>query len=589
MDSIADTADRARQLFLCCREITEEEPRKLASNQLARFNLWASNIGVFAARHASLDYRLRTDPPVKAAIEGNIDILCKHLLKTLKGSPDLSKEEFNALFDAPRTHVSVFAKGLLLKSTSDGHTRTKELKLVESRITTLHKLSIAIRQASNRNTLTKIPELLESDSDYYLLRERGENSAKIFNFVKDVRFDIGAEFEDFVRTDGFGFARATRKISTNNKRATGKHFSGAAWQLYRSMFPYEHSNTTHEETAVPELFVSNSKPPPASAVLSSSVPTTADGGFGGGGLFDVPPPPKLDGNEKERTCPYCYLVLPAKTFSTAKRWERHLVEDLQPWHCPLHQKNGSSDAADDDELTSDSLLSFKTHLRIYHGDLDPSFVGDLCRHGHQMAVLPQWCFVCFETLPQSAILQHMANHFKSMSLLALPWRNDITDEDAMASDYVASSDATNDNHDALATTLADISFGDWGDTDEAVTEPANKPETQEFASLLSVVNETPITHQDRLQSLETWTQRALERAKQISKEAEAANMAEEEKELADLTAQNDEKGKPFTSVDKERFDILTGNVAQRQAAREAEEATAAAEKNKQHKKIQIPL
>jgi hypothetical protein len=78
--SIADTAERARQLLLCCRDIPDEAPKKLALTQLARFNLWSSNIGVFAARHASLDYRLRTAPTVRIAVNGNLETLCRHLL-----------------------------------------------------------------------------------------------------------------------------------------------------------------------------------------------------------------------------------------------------------------------------------------------------------------------------------------------------------------------------------------------------------------------------------------------------------------------------------------------------------------------------
>ncbi|KAK3896818.1 hypothetical protein C8A05DRAFT_39630, partial [Staphylotrichum tortipilum] len=267
------------------------------------------------------------------------------------------------------------------------------------------------------------------------------------------------------------------------------------------MFPYEPSNATHEETVVSEFVVANFKPPPASSAPSSSASTTVDGDFGGGGPFDVPQPPRLDGNEKEKACPYCYLVLPAKTFSTqkrAKRWERHLLEDLQPawqthlsqphyrsWHCSLHPKDGSSDAADGEPITFDTFLKFKSHLKIFHPDLDESSADDSFRHGHQLAALPQWCFVCFEALPQSAILlQHMVKHFKSMSLLALPWRDDITDEEAMASVKVVSSGATNDNDDALATKLAGVGFWDWEETDEAVTEPTRKPETQEAVARL---------------------------------------------------------------------------------------------------------
>jgi hypothetical protein len=35
-------------------------------DQLARFNIWGANIGVFADAHASLDYRVRNSPKVKA-------------------------------------------------------------------------------------------------------------------------------------------------------------------------------------------------------------------------------------------------------------------------------------------------------------------------------------------------------------------------------------------------------------------------------------------------------------------------------------------------------------------------------------------
>lgn len=80
--SIADMAERARQLLVCCQEIRDEGSRNISSAQLARFNLWASNIGVFAGRHASLDYRLRTSPTVRVTVEGNLEIICRHLLSS---------------------------------------------------------------------------------------------------------------------------------------------------------------------------------------------------------------------------------------------------------------------------------------------------------------------------------------------------------------------------------------------------------------------------------------------------------------------------------------------------------------------------
>jgi hypothetical protein len=78
--SIAETAEIARQLLLCCREIPSKEVSRIVDAQFVRFNLWASNIGVFAARHASLDYRLRTALTVRVTIEGNLENICGNLL-----------------------------------------------------------------------------------------------------------------------------------------------------------------------------------------------------------------------------------------------------------------------------------------------------------------------------------------------------------------------------------------------------------------------------------------------------------------------------------------------------------------------------
>lgn len=79
--SIADLAERSRRLLLyCAKSFTAEQSKRIAGDQLNRFNLWVSNIGVFATLKASLDYRLRTALPARVAIIGNLEILCTHLL-----------------------------------------------------------------------------------------------------------------------------------------------------------------------------------------------------------------------------------------------------------------------------------------------------------------------------------------------------------------------------------------------------------------------------------------------------------------------------------------------------------------------------
>lgn len=79
-DTIAALAKRARRLFWCFEGTEDENIRMEADRQLVRLNLWASNIGCFAARHSSLDYRLRTAPYVKAAVVGKLEILCSDII-----------------------------------------------------------------------------------------------------------------------------------------------------------------------------------------------------------------------------------------------------------------------------------------------------------------------------------------------------------------------------------------------------------------------------------------------------------------------------------------------------------------------------
>lgn len=111
----------------------------------------------------------------------------------------MSKEEFNSLLDVPRSHVSAFARNLLLESTSNDYMRRKELEGVEAEISTLHQLSLGIRKASNRGILVDIPELFGFDTKYAIIRERRDAGVDSGTVVDSVRFDIGNEFAEYVR------------------------------------------------------------------------------------------------------------------------------------------------------------------------------------------------------------------------------------------------------------------------------------------------------------------------------------------------------------------------------------------------------
>ncbi|KAF4625912.1 hypothetical protein G7Y89_g12247 [Cudoniella acicularis] len=587
---IADTTERARQLLFCCREIRDEDPRKVATAQLARFNLWASNIGVFAARHASLDYRLRTAPIVRITIEGNLEIICRHLLCTLKATTELSEEELNGFYDIDKSQIHAFGLELLEESSSNDELKIRELRFVEETIGTLHQISLAIRKASNRDSLIKVPRLFDVDSDYTVIRERLGNIHDAESLVRSVRFEISSAFENFVRkvlisrwfrpdqeaeldpeqkryrqalldccvetvtirrrqlayfrNHQFKLAQGgpTKFMpTTQQKQAESKLLLPAAPKAFSPDQPvlYESSDAALSETIGSELQSTEFRPAPPSSAPSSTVSFTADSSFGSRGQFEVPPPPKLEEGEKEKACPYCCLVLPAKTFQVqkkAKRWEKHLLEDLQPyiclfvncsqrgksyssfkdwqthlnqphthnWICTLHSEDAEN--ATGELFVFDRLVNFKNHLSTYHADLDSSTTDGLVQQASQLAVLPQCCFVCFEELPNVPNLQkHMANHLKFMSLLALPWRDDIESGEGLESDRLMSAKGPSDTSHPSEMDLSGINLLEPADTDGTVPAPTEALKPKEFAPLLSVVDANLITVQDHVRELETWT------------------------------------------------------------------------------------
>jgi hypothetical protein len=60
------------------REVGREN--EWAEDQMARFNIWASNIGAFAPGHASADHRLRDSPEVHFLLMQLLEILHANLV-----------------------------------------------------------------------------------------------------------------------------------------------------------------------------------------------------------------------------------------------------------------------------------------------------------------------------------------------------------------------------------------------------------------------------------------------------------------------------------------------------------------------------
>lgn len=84
MESItnATIADRAWACAIRFNALVSSANNKSSpefEDQLARFNIWAANIGAFAEAHASLDYRLRSSPKVKTMMTQLLEALRRKL------------------------------------------------------------------------------------------------------------------------------------------------------------------------------------------------------------------------------------------------------------------------------------------------------------------------------------------------------------------------------------------------------------------------------------------------------------------------------------------------------------------------------
>ena len=364
----------------------------------------------------------------------------------------------------------------------------------------------------------RVPNLYDTDEGYFFVREL-ENSSIVSGIsVPRVRFEATSGFEDFLRRilksrwlrsnekaaldqyqenyRQFMFERCVASISVRRRQlayfqshqtkvampksmklgarptqaVTASHFLSPSDfkgpDIQQPLFQTI-ADDTPSETVGSDFQSTSFKLPPSTDAPSSAASSSNFGGLRSSIPFEVPPAPELEPSTKEKICPYCCLVLSAKTFSDQKkyrRWKKHLLEDLQPyiclfqncnqrgktyrsfkdwqahlsqphdqdWLCPL--SHIGVDADEKQALLFDIAIKFQEHLSLYHPDLDDCSMHGILKAARRPAMLTQRCFVCLVEQTTAVNLQkHMAHHLEQAFLLALPGRNDIKDWDAVAS------------------------------------------------------------------------------------------------------------------------------------------------------------
>jgi hypothetical protein len=79
--TIASHAAACVQVFNKClaHDVLIRYEDEWTEDQLARFNIWAANLGVFARGHASADHRLRYGDEVRNLMLQLLEALCNNL------------------------------------------------------------------------------------------------------------------------------------------------------------------------------------------------------------------------------------------------------------------------------------------------------------------------------------------------------------------------------------------------------------------------------------------------------------------------------------------------------------------------------
>jgi hypothetical protein len=323
----------------------EDMPKKtplylLMENQLGRFNMWSSIIGVFARSTLSMDYRLRDAPEVRGLIVRLVDSLSENLAY---------------LEDICSKYQSAIDSGSMIEKTADSygeHLKTLDddvrsaIQLITENVDTLHRLSNAMLRAGSEDRNNRVSRFKITDEDGLHI---GETWKTMFaSKLCELKFPICS---DKVR-DRLASAMLARKKRILYRQAHQKKIArpaiesnelrteisrqpeaegavtpseiGAAAQTQAKAKAGVNPTAAHQltesvrtwDTAATDLDPQKPLrlPTPSKASSAESAPLDDEK------LLVYPPAPRPEQGD-EAICPYCCLILPDRIISKPSVWK----------------------------------------------------------------------------------------------------------------------------------------------------------------------------------------------------------------------------------------------------------------------------
>ncbi|KAG7408215.1 hypothetical protein Forpe1208_v012365 [Fusarium oxysporum f. sp. rapae] len=383
----------------CLFSAASIHPRELSmvEDQLARFSSWANGIGVFAPGSASMDHRLRYAPDVTGVVIGLLESLNYRLFKILISMIESSNQD-NA--------NEGFQKGLVDAA---------------SEISRLNKISNTIRRASKDTQALKANSFQIKDDEGNdvedILREHFKHH------IRDKFPGLGEILQDrlaqtmLLRRKRILYRRYRQESTTIKSQKSeaekpvelpnAQSAASSKHSKTQKNKPKEHNTRSKRALATPSqvksattLVPANFQKADASPSVVSASRTVALSSHEG---LIFPPSPGLTLKKryeqlekqmsvtehetsslsegfsekelvglKEITCPYCLHALPAQQVFDDRKWQNHVINDLDAYICLFE------DCDQPDVLYSHSdewLSHLQQHRRFWrcasHRDLDP--------------------------------------------------------------------------------------------------------------------------------------------------------------------------------------------------------------------------
>ncbi|KAG4438865.1 hypothetical protein IFR05_005654 [Cadophora sp. M221] len=355
---------------------------------MARFNIWASNLGALARGHASADYRLRDGDEVRNLILQLLKAICRNLTFTLSheaaedgprdmhdGGPSSSDEDHSpTLSTASFTFSSE-------SSSDDRYVSSLPAPIVEARrevedaISRLNRLSTSIRKSGVHYRDLKAISFVDMDEDGSNLTEY---YAGLSLLVMNHKFPSAEDnFRKYVadslarRRNQHAYRRRhQRKLAVRyaNENPTPSDFhtkprpvsSETASNLERSARdtqPQEMRPVLSNTSASlfdPKTF--NTSP---RSTTSKAPSTVILGTPSQVATLNFPPEPKLAGQDYFQ-CRYCFLPCPAKE-ARGKAWKNHVMRDMAPYICIFQDQDCSKT-----NCFFQTLSEWLVHIRSEH-------------------------------------------------------------------------------------------------------------------------------------------------------------------------------------------------------------------------------